>query len=313
MTSSPVVSVCMSVYNAERYLPQAMDSVLNQTFEDFEFLILDDGSRDQSSQILLQYAEKDSRIKILNHEGNRGVPKTRNELLAQCQGEYVAVMDADDVAFPDRFEHQVTFLKQNPDVVCVGGTYQFIDEAGRLLLRNFILPQEDQEIQAQLLAGYGGMHHPCLMIRRSAMEQVGGYTETMTNGSDIDLCLKLGEVGKLYNFQKPVLKYRVHAQSLTERNYLRPREEVYAACQRAWLRRGIQGEFKATQPRRPGRDRVSQSESAVLYGWWAFNSQQRWTAFLYGLRAIRLLPFSLEGWRLVICALIKPLPEEQPQ
>jgi glycosyltransferase involved in cell wall biosynthesis len=230
-----------------------------------------------------------------------------------AQGEFVAVMDADDIALPDRLARQVEFLQQHPEVVCVGGSYQLIDEAGRLVLDRFALPKADAEVQAQLLAGFGGMHHPCLLIRRSAMLQVGGYTETMVTGSDIDLCLKLGEVGQLMNLADLVLQYRVHSQSLTERHHGRPQEEVRAACERAWKRRGISGEFQADNPRRPGSDRQSQTAYALLYGWWAFNSRQRQTAIHYGWRAVQLSPFDRSAWKLLACALLKPLPDPKEQ
>lgn len=312
MSHSPVVSVCISVFNAERYLRPAVDSILQQSFPDFELLLLDDGSGDGSWKILQEYAARDGRVRIVSRE-NRGVPKTRNELLAMAKGEFIAVMDADDIALPDRLARQVEFLQQRPEVVCVGGSYQLIDEAGRLVLDRFAVPESDAEVQAQLLAGFGGMHHPCLLIRRSAMLQVGGYTETMVTGSDIDLCLKLGEVGQLVNLTDPVLQYRVHSQSLTERNHGRPQEEVRAACERAWKRRGITGEFKADSPRRPGSDRQSQLAYALLYGWWAFNSRQRQTAIHYGWRAVQLSPFDLAAWKLFTCALLKPLPEQEEQ
>lgn len=309
MSSLPTVSVLISVFNTERYLRPALDSILNQSFHDFELLLMDDGSVDGSLKILQEYATKDSRIQVISRE-NRGVPKTRNELLAMAKGEFIAVMDADDIAIPDRFARQVEFLKQHPEVVCVGGSYQLIDEAGRLVLDRYAVPESDAEIQAQLLAGFGSIHHPCLMLRKAAMMQVGGYTETMVTCSDLDLLLRLGEVGKLFNLKDPVLQYRVHNQSHTGRNRTLPEEEVRAACERAWKRRGITGEFKAVGgPFRPGSDRHSQAAHALLYGWWAFNSQQRWTAVHYGWRAVQLSPFDLSTWKLFACALLKPLPK----
>jgi glycosyltransferase involved in cell wall biosynthesis len=309
MLSLPLVSVSISVFNAEQYLRPAIESILNQSFQDFELLLLDDGSVDQSLKILQEYTAKDSRIQVISRE-NRGVPKTRNELLAMAQGEFVAVMDADDIALPDRLARQVKFLQQHPEVVCVGGSYQLIDEAGRLVLARYAVPECDAEIQAQLLAGFGSIHHPCLLIRKAAMLQVGGYNETMVTGSDLDLLLRLGEVGQLVNLRDPVLQYRLHSQSITERNYTRPEEEVRAACERAWKRRGITGEFKALGgPFRPTNDRQSQTTFALLYGWWAFNSQQRGTAIHYGWRAVQLAPFDLKAWKLLACALLKPLPK----
>jgi glycosyltransferase involved in cell wall biosynthesis len=308
MPSSPLVSVSISVFNAGHYLRPAIDSILSQSFQDFELLLLDDGSIDNSFEIMQKYAARDERVRILRQD-NQGVPKTRNQLLALARGEFVAVMDADDIALPHRLERQVEFLQHQPEVVCVGGSYQLIDEAGRLILNRFAVPETDADVQAQLLSGFGGMHHPCLLIRRSAMLQVGGYTETMVTGSDIDLCLKLGELGQLVNLKEAVLQYRIHSQSLTERNHTRPQEEVRAACERAWKRRGIAGEFKAVRPRRPGSDRQSQIHYALLYGWWAFNSQQRKTALHYGWRAVQLSPLDPKAWKLLVCSLLKPLPK----
>lgn len=304
--NSPLISVILPVYNAERYIAQAVESILAQTFTDFEFLITDDGSTDRSLKILQRYAAQDSRIR-LTAGSNQGVSKNRNQMLRQARGEFIAVMDADDIAAPDRFARQIEFLGQHPEVVCVGGAHALIDHKGRFIFQ-LRLPLENAEIQQAALAGHGSICHPCAMVRRSAMLAVGGYNEDLHSAHDLDLWLKLGEIGKLANLEASLLQYRIHTSSVSGKNYISQREEARQACEAAWKRRGIVGHFEATEPWRPGSDPQSQHQFMLQYGWWAFSSEQRYTALIYAAKAIRALPQKPEGWRLLACALFKPLP-----
>lgn len=306
MPSPPLVSVLMAVYNSERYVGQAVESILNQTFCDFELIVIDDGSTDQSLAILQRYTVKDRRICLISRE-NRGIPCTRNELLAQASGELIAVMDSDDIALPNRLAQQVEFLQQHPQVVCLGSAYDLIDAKGRLLT-HLPVPLGDEDIQRQTLAGHASIFQPCAMMRRSAVLAVGGYDETMTQAEDLDLWLRLGEIGKLANLPEVLVQYRLHSNSVSEQDCALQRQKAYEACQRAWQRRGITGQFEAGDHWRPGKDRYSRHCFMTRYGWWAFNSGQRQTAAIYGLKAIRALPTKLEGWKLLACALLKPLP-----
>ncbi len=309
MSKNPIVSVVMPVYNAEQYVAEAVKSILAQTFVDFEFIIIDDGSTDASLKIIETLAAKDERIRLTSRE-NKGVIRTRNDLLGKAKGEFIAVMDADDVALPKRFALQVEFLKNEPDVVCVGGAHEVIDEKGRLLTR-LELPLHNDEIQRLALAGHCSVCNPSAMIRRASVIEVGGYDETLLSAvEDLDLWLKLGEVGKLANLKDMVLKYRLHTNSISARQGMLQRRESQKACERAWQRRGIdEGRFEATEPWRPGPDRSSRHKFMLQYGWWAFQSGQRQTAAIYGTRAIAALPFAAEGWKLLVCAAIKPLPD----
>ncbi len=306
MSDRPIVSILMSVYNAAPYLEKAVTSILNQSFSDFEFLIINDGSTDQSLKIIEHYQRIDSRIRLTSRE-NKGISASYNELLSQAQSDLVAIMDADDIALPERIATQIEFLNQNLDYVCVGSHYQLIDEKNRLILNCFQVPEHNDDIQEQLLAGYGGMHHPCLMMRRSTVEAVGGYEPTMIVGMDIDLCLKLGEVGKLANVAIPLMQYRLHSRSITAQKMAIQHDSVRAACQRAWERRGIQREFKASGEFRPTSS-DSRYRFMLQYGWWAFNSGERRTALYYGIQSVIHQPLGQESWRLLVCAAIKPLP-----
>lgn len=311
MSQFPTVSFLMSVYNAERYLRQTVESILNQTYQDFEFVVINDGSTDRSLAILQNYAAQDKRIRLIHRE-NRGIPATRNELVAQARGELIAVMDADDIAFPDRLALQVAFLLKNPETVWVGGAFDLIDDRGRRLTR-VEMPQSNDEIQALLVQGSTSFLHPGAMIRRSALLKVGGYDEALPTAHDLDLWLKLSEVGKLANLKEPVVQYRIHANSICDRNKERALNEIQIAFDRAWQRRGIQTRFQPTVVCgwRPTSSRSSRYEFMLRYGWWAFDSHERGAAMEYGLRAIGIKPFSLDSWKLFACAAIKPLPPKQ--
>jgi glycosyltransferase involved in cell wall biosynthesis len=301
----PVVSVLMPVHNGGKYLAEAVESILNQTFRDFEFLILDDGSTDESLKLLRQYAKKDSRLQVISRK-NRGLTFTLNELLSYARGEFVARMDADDVSFPDRFDRQVAFLKENHKVVCVGGASQMIDSAGRYLT-TLLQPQTDVEIQTLVLGGHGAITHPSAMMRNTSLKLVGGYDEKYNTAEDLDLWLRLGEVGELANLPDVLLKYRLHDKSISEISGQGQRDTARRACENAWRRRGIAGVFSADALWRPSTDRSSRYTFMLKYGWWAWNNRQRKTAAFYGWQAIKMKPLSLDGWKLLMVSLIKPL------
>jgi glycosyltransferase involved in cell wall biosynthesis len=300
------VSVLLPLYDGEAYIREAVDSVLAQTHRDFELLILDDGSRDGSLAIVQDFARRDPRVRVIARE-NRGLTATLNELLAAADGELVARMDADDVCLPDRFARQIAFLAEHPEVVCVGGDAEMIDEQGRFLtvLR---LPEDDAEIQRQALVGYAPLFHPAAMIRRRVLVAIGGYRKEYWPAEDLDLWLRLGEAGALANLPGPVLRYRLHADSISATNVARQRQAARLSCEAAWQRRGItNGRFEASDIWRPTTDRHSQQRFMLRFGWWAFLNGQRATALVYGWRAVRKRPLSVESWRLVVCSLCKPM------
>jgi glycosyltransferase involved in cell wall biosynthesis len=301
--SVPKVSVLMPVYNNAQYLAAAVESILAQTFAEFEFIIIDDGSTDASGKILEQYAAQDDRIQLIRR-ANLGIAKTRNQLLEQASAELVAIMDGDDIALPDRFARQVDFLQAHPKVVCVGSAIDWIDEGDRYL-GHCDMPESDAEIQSLLVGGISMLHHPCTMARRSALLQVGGYDETMIASIDLDLWLRLGEVGKLANLPETLLHYRLHSKSITHKRQQRQADDAYAACQRAWQRRGIAGTFV----RKPA-DHLHQHDFLVNCGWLGFKTGQRRLAQRCGLRAIAAQPFSKAAWNLLACAILQPLPAQ---
>ena len=164
------VSVIMSVYNGEKYLPEAIDSVLNQTFEDFEFVIVDDGSTDGTADILSGY--KDPRIKVITQK-HLGIAQAKNKAVEASSGEYIAIMDADDISLPERFELEVNFLDQHKDIGAVSSSTYVIDEYGKLILTRSALIGNDF-IQKTLPEKFC-LHHVSSMMRREICQMFGGY------------------------------------------------------------------------------------------------------------------------------------------
>ncbi len=302
----PTVSVLLPVFNGERYLRAAIDSVLSQTFADFELLVLDDGSTDDTLAIVRAYQQRDARVQVRTRE-NRGLVATLNELLAWASGEFVARMDADDLCLPDRLARQVTHLQAHSRVVCVGGDHELIDERGRRLTTVRTLTS-DAEIQHQALRGHCAICHPTAMARRVPMQQLGGYRAQFYPAEDLDLWLRMGEVGELANLRGTVLRYRLHTESISGAAAQgRQRDAMRRSCEDAWRRRGLSDvSFEATDAWRPSDERESQLRFALRYGWWAFNSGERGTGVVYGLKAVRTAPTSREGWALLLASAFKP-------
>jgi hypothetical protein len=208
-------------------------------------------------------------------------------------------MDCDDVAMPDRFANQIAALEADPGLACVGGYFQLIDGDGRPLT-TLKPPTDDAEIQRQALAGHGSICHPTAMIRREALTKINGYCEDFRTAQDLDLWLRLGEVGRLGNVPYTVLKFRLHEGSLSETKRVEQRASAKLACERAWKRRGMTDAiFEAAEPWRPGSDAESKLKFAIQYGWWAYNSGEKGTARHYAVRAIKAKPFKTDGWKLL--------------
>lgn len=210
----PVISVLMSVYNDIPYLDDAVKSILNQTFQDFEFIIVNDGSTDESLELLKKYAQLDDRIRLFD-ESNKGLTKELQFALEYVRGKYIARMDGDDIALPERFSHQIRYMNTNPEIICSGTNVIFIDEDSDPIGYS---NQETnhKNIEQQLFSGRGGaIYHPTMIAKTSAIKEVGGYNVKYRIGQDLDLFLKLGEVGVLGNSNKVTMKFRRYHKSTT--------------------------------------------------------------------------------------------------
>lgn len=215
----PKVSINIVTYNRKKYLPEAIESVLIQSFPDWELIIVDDGSADETSVIVSEYASQEPRIKYIQNERNLGISRSRNIALNASSGQYVAVLDSDDAwADNDKLKKQIGFLDNNNGYVLAGGDVIFIDETGKKLktVRN---PKSDKAIRQHILLRNPFIHSTIIMRRNSA-QQCGGYDENISVGEDYDLWLKLGRVGKMHNFPDIFAKYRFHSVGATWSNRL---------------------------------------------------------------------------------------------
>ena len=213
MNNQPLISVVMPIYNAALYLPAALASILAQTERNFEVIAVDDGSTDSSKAILDAIAAREPRLRVISRP-NTGIVGALNDGLAAAQGEFIARMDGDDIALPERFARQLAFLKANPECVCVGSYFVYIDKYGASLRWN---PRETDsgKIEAELIKGNGGaLIHPSVMLRAEAVRRVGGYREEAQWVEDLDLYLRLARIGSLANIPEVLLHYRHHAQSV---------------------------------------------------------------------------------------------------
>ena len=170
-----------------------MDSVLAQTMRDFELVVVDDGSTDRTPQILDRYAAADRRVRVV-HRDNGGISAAANAGLEACRGTYVARLDSDDVAKPQRLEAQLAYLKKH-DLIACGTWHELIDERSRYL-KTLRPPTDDATIQQLLLEGHGAICNPTSMYRKQPFIDLGGYTLELASAEDLDCWLRLGEHGK---------------------------------------------------------------------------------------------------------------------
>lgn len=214
LQNKPVVSVVMSVFNGEPYLREAVESILNQTFRDFEFIIINDGSTDGSAALLESYQKSDARVRVY-HEENRGVGESLNRGCGQAQGKYIARMDADDIALSDRLMRQVEFMEGHPEIDVVGGAAEFVNPMGKSLV-TVRYPETDHEIKSAF-SRKNPLLHPTVLLRREVFVAVGGYRPVF-KAEDYDLWLRIAEQGQLVNLGEVVLKYRIHPDQVTCRS-----------------------------------------------------------------------------------------------
>jgi glycosyltransferase involved in cell wall biosynthesis len=207
------LSVLMPVYNCEQYVVEAIESILNQTFQDFEFIIVNDGSTDGTSEILNEYVQKDSRIRII-YQPNGGIVSALNRGLDEAKGEWIFRMDGDDIALPHRFVQQTEMIKNNPALVLFGGWCQQID-SGKNVLKINKYPADHNSLVSALEKMAPFFPHPTACFRREAVMGLGGYRERFRHAEDYDLWLRLSTIGELGCCKSVVLQSRKHAQNVS--------------------------------------------------------------------------------------------------
>lgn len=205
----PIVSVLMPCYNSEQYIREAIDSILSQTFSDFEFIVINDGSTDNSAEIIGSY--KDKRIKYINNDVNLGLIKSLNKGISLAKGKYIARMDSDDISYPTRLKEQVIFLDNHPDVIMCGTWINFFNYPPR---------KDDGHHQTDitylsLLKGWC-INHPTVMMRTDVIKKNNlFYDENYPCAEDYELWSRLIRYGKIVNLQKVLLDYRWHENNIS--------------------------------------------------------------------------------------------------
>lgn len=230
MMDKPLVSVIMPVYNAERYIRAAVDSILRQSFSEFELIVVDDCGADSSMEILAGI--KDERIKIIHNGTNQGIAFSRNRAIGASVGKYIAIMDDDDIAMPDRLLHQVQFLESNPMIDVLGGQASIIDENGNVLCKPEIM-QENCKMNKVMFLFYNSFHNSEVMVRRSFIEKYNiRYCDNMLGMEDFRFWIDCSAYGKISNINEEVLQYRLTKTNETTRvkeSRKNDRKELYLA------------------------------------------------------------------------------------
>lgn len=212
MNTNPKISVIMPVYNGMPYLPDAVDSILGQTYEEFEFIIIDDAGSDGSYDHLM--TRRDDRIRLYRNERNAGQTKTLNRAIGLATGEFIARMDQDDISLPKRFERQVRHMLSHPDLALLGASAYVIDCEGRRLGASLATTGTDK-VRTEMVFN-NPIIHSTAMIRKKMLDSVGAYMEEFVLGQDYDLWARIVASGaSADNIREPLLLLRMHDASAT--------------------------------------------------------------------------------------------------
>ncbi|HMS66220.1 MAG TPA: glycosyltransferase family 2 protein [Ignavibacteria bacterium] len=208
--SSPKVSVITTVYNCEKYIARSVESILNQTYRDFEFIIVNDGSIDNTSLIVRELSLADNRIVFIDNKENKGRVPSLNKALEIAKGKYLAIQDADDYSMPERLEKQITFLENNNDYVLVGSNIIVMDENEKFISQP-MRPINSPEAKFNLLFRCT-FANPSIVFRKEIVDKYGlKYEDNFIHAEDYRIISKISNYGKVYNLEEMLVKYRKHS------------------------------------------------------------------------------------------------------
>lgn len=303
----PLLSIILPVFNGGKYLRDAIASILSQTFKDFELIILNDGSTDSSLEIIRSLASQDPRIVVVNRE-NRGLVATLNEGIALAKAAYIARMDADDIALQDRLIQQIQYMADHPQVVALGTGYTLIDEDENLI-KSFRPESENNKLQSLALERSTPICHPTAIFVKSAFCSVGGYREHAYLAEDLDLWLRLGEIGEIRNLPEVHLYYRQHGASISESKQEKQLQIMDTVVREAYQRRNLKVPDSLQTPLKPWRSTGTAQDDflqILRYGWWAWSDGNIKTSRIYASRAVKTCFWSKESWKLLYCSWFRP-------
>lgn len=291
-TETPLVSVVLPAYNAERYIELAVTSILQQTLVNIEVIIIDDNSTDKTLEITEHLSKNDARVKIIKNTVNEGIVCCLNKGIGIAQSNFIARMDADDISKKDRLSKQVEFLKKNPDIILLGTGVEVIDSKGKHLgFRQY--PENNDEILI-MLKHKSPFAHPTVIFHKEHVIKTGGYREKYRTGQDYDLWARLQKEGKFANINEPLLKYRIHGEQVTHKKL---KEQHQSHIESRQENMGIPDYSLAE--RLTGKD-------GTLGSKYLYISQQqsqlsnRYASFIYNLRSIINSPLNPRAWKFLI-------------
>ena len=232
----PKISVVTSVYNGEAFIKECVDSILSQTFEDFEYIILNNGSTDSTAKILSQYT--DPRLKIV-HQENLGIVNSLNKGTSLCRSDLIAHLDADDFVHPFWLEKHIDYISQNQDVVLCSSRFEELYK-GKLYSQSFPFIEADQEIRKSLCF-FNPIPHSFTIMRKSSLQKVGGYDPKLNIVHDYDLWIRLLEEGKAHNLDEVLGVYRAHDSSFASKKERTMIKEAFQVQWKAY--RNLGGSF----------------------------------------------------------------------
>ncbi len=241
MKQNPKVTVLMPAYNAEKYIGTAIESILNQTYKDFEFIIVNDCSTDNTLRIINDYAKKDKRIRVISNKENQKIAKTLNIGLKEAKGEYIARMDADDWSYPDRLEKQVTFMEKNPNIVLSSGNMEICDS--KLVYKNKSNLLLTNDVIRKNLLRFNPIVHPAMIYRKNEILQINGY-DVDAGAEDYMLVIDMSSLGDLANLPDTLIKYRVLDNSITGSKMANLHIATLMCAFKAHLKYGYKIDFK---------------------------------------------------------------------
>ncbi len=208
---APMISVIMPVYNGEKYLREAIESILSQTYGNFEFIIIDDASKDESVSIVREY--DDDRIKLFENDVNMGVAATLNKGIDLAKGKYIARMDCDDISMPNRFEKQIEYMESHTDTVICGSSVNILTD-GVEIFRQY--SESDGAIRADMIFN-SAFVHPAVMIRSDVLKEHNiRYDTEYERAEDYEMWSRIIKMGECCNIRTPLLKYRHHTKQVTQ-------------------------------------------------------------------------------------------------
>ncbi|SEK35888.1 glycosyltransferase family 2 protein [Parapedobacter koreensis] len=237
MNVLPLVTVFVPVYNAERYISETIRSVLSQTYVNFELLLIDDGSKDGSAAIIQSF--DDPRIRYLRNVTNKGISFTRNRGIAEARGEFMALLDADDIALPHRLQNQIEYFQRHPEMAMCGSHARLIDAAGIATGKVYLMPTDPAEISARLFF-HNTFINSSVMFRMEALRASSGYYEGFSE--DYEMAIQLNGRFVLGNVNDVLVLYRIHGANSTIQDSNRYREAEYQLLARMQRAIGLPGD-----------------------------------------------------------------------